>query len=435
MSNSKRSFSDFFNKEEFPFDLKNGCIVFPTLYTKINNSNNIRFWEIYGILQLNDKKLNIVNNLFDINDFKKFMIKNPNSKLYIYSKYGLIDGKHTITDPTIIDSGKNINKSNETTILTQSLIFMRTLYLKKLKSGYVLNKQELNNINLIYPMALQSYDKFKDRIIYPCYIQPKLDGIRCIIKYDYKNNKIQILSRRLHELYGFEHLTDEVKLLLGYDDELILDGELYNHNMNLQQISGIVRNEKNNKDKLKLQFYIFDFIDLKNKVTFQDRITILNTKFNESNKLKYLCLTPTHIVNNEKQSDDLFKYYLKNKYEGIVYKNTNALYEYSTIKEKRSYNYLKRKNHFDEEYQIENFTEGKGSNKGLIVFIMKTKEGKLFNVVPNATQEERRKMYILSQTDFKKHYYGKMATIAFDDYSADGIPLRAKFITIRPDYI
>jgi hypothetical protein len=437
MSNTKRSFSEFLNKEEFPFDIKNGVMVFPTIYSKANHSDNIRFWEIYAIMQINNNKVNIIKSLFDLNNFKKLMVKsNNNISIYIYNKYGLIDGKHTITTPTIIDSGKNIGKTNETTMLTQSLIFMRTLYLKKIKSGYTLNKQDVNNATLIYPMALQTYDKFKDRILYPCYVQPKLDGIRCIISYNFKENKVTILSRRLHELYGFEHLHEEVKKLLGYDDELILDGELYNHDMNLQQISGIVRNENTqNTDKLNLKFYIFDFIDLKNKVSFQDRLTLLNTKFNEPHHLKYLYLTPTHIINNENDGNNLYKSYLKNKYEGIVYKNTNALYEYSNIKEKRSYNYLKRKNHEEIEFQIENYTEGRGSNKGLIVFIMKTKTGKLFNVVPNATQIQRKEMYDIAKQDFQNQYYNKWATISFDDYSTDGTPLRAKFITIRPDYL
>lgn len=431
----KLSFSDFLNKEEFPFIINNGILSFPTLYSKVNNSDNLRFWEIYCILinKTINKTINITTDLFDINTFKKKFINNKDINVLIYNKYGLINGKHTITEPTVINIGKNIGRSNETNIITQALINMRSLYLKKIKSGYVINKSNIDDNQYIYPMALQTYKKFKDKLNYPCYIQPKLDGIRCIILYDKKSDKIKILSRRLHELYGFDFLKNEIKEFLGYDDHIILDGELYCHGMPLQQISGIVRNEKNNKDKQLLKFYLFDCIDVQHRLTFRERLTIMNTKFNETLNPKFIILTDTMLINNENEGDKLFKQYLKKKYEGIVYKNVNALYEYSTIKEKRSYNFLKRKNHHTEEYPIEKYTEGKGGNKGAIVFIMKTNTGKLFNVVPNATLEERKKMFLLAQKDFNKYYYGKLATIAFDDYSSDNTPLRAKFITIRYD--
>ena len=41
-----------------------------------------------------------------------------------------------------------------------------------------LNERRLIEQNDIYPMALQVYSKNKKHIQYPCYIQPKLDGIR-----------------------------------------------------------------------------------------------------------------------------------------------------------------------------------------------------------------------------------------------------------------
>jgi len=313
---------------------------------------------------------------------------------------------------------------------------MRTLFLKKVKTGYMTDINKTSNTNNIYPMALHVYDKFKHKLTFPCYIQPKLDGIRCTITYNLNTNKITILSRRLHKLHGFDFMRDDVKTLLGYDDELILDGELYNHKMNLQQISGIVRNEdKNNKNKQNLQFHIFDCIDLKHRLTFQDRITLLNTKFNESHNLKYLFLTPTTVIHNVEQGDTLFKEYLKNKYEGIVYKNMNALYDWSNIKEKRSYGFLKRKNVLENEYKAVGYTQGKGSNVGAIVLIMETETGLKFNVVPNATLVERKEMFKLAKNDFNKHFENKMFTIRFDDYSKDGVPLRAKLITIRPDYL
>ena len=298
-----------------------------------------------------------------------------------------------------------------------------------------LDEVKLSNTLNIYPMALHDYKKFGRHIEYPCYIQPKLDGIRITGSYNKENDKVTLLSRRLHDIYGFESIKDEIKILLKNNPDLIIDGEFYNHNLNLQKISGIVRQQDiNHEDKLKLQFYIFDCIDLKNELTFQERIVKLYEMFNDSPNLKYLVLTETILVNSEEEADDLYNRFISEKYEGIVYKNALAKYEYSKIKEIRSYNFLKRKLHHDAEYEIVGYESGeKGKDKGAIIFIMKTLDGKEFKSVPNMTLEQRKEMFRLAEEDFGNLYKGKLAITSFDDYSEDQIPLRSKFITIR-DY-
>lgn len=430
---SKRSYTNFLDKNEFPFVIENNKIIFPKLLSKLNNSNKIRFWKIYAyLIDLSNKQIiNLSNDLIDINNFKSLILNQPKIKMYIITEYGQINGKITKTEPTIIEEGKNINRSNETTILTQSLIYMRNLYLKKMKSGYV---TKLDNINIenIYPMALQVYSKNKKHIKYPCYIQPKLDGIRLITKYE--NTEINLYSRRLNKFYGFDFIKEEVKELIKDYPNLILDGELYNHDLTLQQISGIVRNEDPDYgEKYKLQFYIFDCIDLNNNYIFEERYNILLDLF-KNKKFKYLILTKTTLINSEKESDKIYQEYINLGYEGIVYKNRDATYEYSSYKEIRSHQFLKRKKNYDAEYPIVGFEEGiHGKDKGAIIFIMKTSDNKEFKAVPNMTLKERKHMYQLAKKNFEQLYKNKLATISFDEYSQDNIPLRAKFIAIR-DY-
>jgi hypothetical protein len=437
MASTKRSLSDFHNKEEFPFNIINNRIEFPKLFSKTNKSKNIRFWYIYAILKQKKEDLEIDISLIDIENFKEFNNIHKNLTVYIYTEYGVVDGKLTKTTPTILEIGKNLDKKNETTIITQALIQMRSLYLKKMKTGYMLDLDEvkLNNVINIYPMALHDFKKFGSHIEYPCYIQPKLDGIRITGSYNKESDKVTLLSRRLHDIYGFENIKDEIKILLQNNPDLIVDGEFYNHGMNLQKISGIVRQQDiNHNDKLNLQFYIFDCIDLKNELTFQERIVKLYELFNESTNLKYLVLTETILVDNEEESDGLYNRFISEKYEGIVYKNATAKYEYSEIKEIRSYNFLKRKASFSNEYEIVDYESGiKGKDLGAIVFIMKTIDGNEFKSVPNMSLEERKEIYKLAEKDFNNLYKGKFATIKYDDLSETGVPLRGKFITIR-DY-
>lgn len=359
--------------------------------------------------------------------------------MYIYTEYGQVNGKITITEPTIITEGKNLGRSNETSVFTQSLIQMRNLYLKKIKSGYDLKVSNITTEN-IFPMALQVYDKNKKHIVYPCYIQPKLDGIRLISRFE--DNEITLMSRRLNEFIGFQFIKDEIKELLQHseDHDLILDGELYNHDMSLQQISGIVRNEQDDfEDKLKLQFCIFDFVDPNNgSLTFEERYEKLYTLFKNqelrNKSFKYLILIDTIKVQNEKESNELYKEYIDNGFEGIVYKNANAKYEFSSYKEIRSYQFLKRKKGYDAEYPIVGFEAGiRGKDKDAIIFIMKINNGKEFKAVPNDTLQNRKNMYKSALRNFDSVFKDKLATIKFDEFSRDQVPLRAKFIAIR-DY-
>lgn len=428
---AKRSYSNFLDKNEFPFIIEYNKIIFPKLLSKLNNSNKIRFWKIYSYIKNEDNGQMIVinNNLINNDNFKKLLLSYPNINMYIFTEYGQINGKITKTEPTIINEGKNLNKSNETTILTQGLIYMRNLYLKKIKSGYVTKLNDIDNTN-IFPMALQVYSKNKKYIKYPCYIQPKLDGVRVITKLE--DNQIKLISRRLNEYIGFEFIKKELKIILDKYPNLILDGELYNHNLTLQQISGIVRNEDHKYiEKNKLQFYIFDYIDINNNITFEERYNNLKNIF-LNNNFKYLILTDTILINNEKESDKLYYDYINKGYEGIVYKNKDAMYEFSSYKEIRSHQFLKRKKNYDSEYPIIGFEEGiHGKDKGAIIFIMKTEDNKEFKAVPNMPLKDRKEMYKIAKKNFDEVYKNKLATISFDEYSEDNIPLRAKFITIR----
>ncbi len=425
---SKRSLSDFYNKEEFNFIINNGRLEFPKLYSKINKSDNTRFWFIYAILKDGDNKVNIYNDLIDINIFKSFSEQFNKLTIHICTEYGQTDGKITETTPTILIEGKNLGKSNETSIITQALINMRSLYLKKIKTGYSLNIEELTDN--IYPMAVHKYKDFKLKIEYPCYIQPKLDGHRVIAKL--VNDEVVFLTRRLHLIYGFENIKQECYSILKENSNMILDGEFYEHeNLNLQQISSIIRDENiENPNKLKIKYYVFDYINEVEKLPFKDRIKKLENIFKDQ-EFKYLVLTQTLRITNEEEGDELFDLYVKDGYEGIIYKNSKSIYEASNIKEIRSYNYLKRKKAYDEEFEIEDFTQcSKGKDKGCIIFIMKTKEGNTFNAVPNDTLENRKRMYKEALKDFDNQYKGKLATVSFDDWSLKMVPLRAKFIRI-----
>jgi DNA ligase-1 len=396
-------------------------LTFGPIFNQQNNK--IRIWSIVINLYDDDHKLmSITTSDMDIPE-------KSTSEYYTISGYENM--KMTTSAPTIITSGKNLGKSNETTVLSQAYKECKSKYDKKIKSGYSedIKDQTKSKERFPFPMALKPWKDFKQKLQYPLYIQPKLDGIRMIVMLDSDGN-VQLRTRRLHDVPKFDLLKQELTALYEKGDKsLILDGEIYSHNMDLQMISGIVRAEtERDEEKDKLQYWAFDCFSLdRPNEPFENRLEELKKFANNSN---LLVINETVKVNNEIESDNYYDKTVANGYEGIIYKSLGKPYEYSFNKEKRSSWYLKRKQRFDDEFVIENYTQGKGKDKNCVVFILKTKEGIEFNSVPNGTYEYRKDLYKKCLKNFSQ-FKGTLAKVQFEDYSSDGVPLRNRMIAFR----
>ena len=348
--------------------------TFPTLYTK-DAKGSVRVWKIY------------VKDMGEYSD--------------IICEYGLEDGKKTITHREI-RQGKNIGKANETTHFEQAVSEANSKLKDKMKGGDYTESLETKTETKTYlPMLAQEYKKHCKKIMFPCYIQPKLDGYRGI----YVNGKI--FSRRAQEYNFLEHIITELK---KHNVEYILDGELYNHGELTFQELGILKKKKLVDDDLKIlekiKYHVYDVID--ENLSFEERNKILQ-------KLKDLGIKNLVIVNsyeckNSKDIDDYHETFLEKGYEGSIVRNKNAKYEVN----KRSYNLQKYKNFDDSEYEITGYT---AENEGMVIWICRTPEGKEFRVQSKGTKEERKELFKKG-----KEYVGKMLTVQYFGLTTDGIP-------------
>lgn len=413
-----------------PISLFNGEYKLTTLY----NSN--RIWTIYisSSICLRNKNDEFIDN------------KNNNFKVYIYSIYGVENGK-MITSARTDVVGKNKGRKNETTNLRQAIMQAESMINKKKQAGYKENNDD-DVINLehviYYPMALDLYSKHMKKLLYPVSLQPKLDGVRTLMVN--RDGIISLFSRRLHAIHGFDIVKNQCKELIKHSKDsnniIFLDGEFYIHGKPLQEISGIVRKEVK-EDKYKdiiiqskdeLEYHIFD-ICLKNENGFVSRFKLLENMFAEMNEIFVgelkIKLVDTKVIENEYYGDVAFEQYINNGYEGVVYKS-NTKYEYSSEKEKRSNLYLKRKKQLDAEFEIVDFGEGKGKFKRMVIFTLKTQEGNEFNCVPMGTAEYRKSIYIDCLNNFTI-FKGKYAKVKFDDYSKNMTPVRGVIVQIDRD--
>ena len=76
------------------------------------------------------------------------------------------------------------------------------------------------------------------------FMQPKLDGVRCLIQYD--NSVVTAYSRTGKEWKNIDHILQSLELFFKYNPDVILDGELYNHALrdDFEKIISCVRKQK-----------------------------------------------------------------------------------------------------------------------------------------------------------------------------------------------
>ena len=81
-------------------------------------------------------------------------------------------------------SGKNKGRSNETTDEEQAQAQAKAKWDKKLSGEYALSVDAVDSLGFVKPMLAKKWEDYEDKVEFPVYAQPKLDGIRCIATKD-----------------------------------------------------------------------------------------------------------------------------------------------------------------------------------------------------------------------------------------------------------
>ena len=333
---------------------------------------------------------------------------------------GLLDGKKHIT-VELIDSGKNIGKVNETTPVSQAIFNAESKRNNKMDSGYDYSiegsRKKFND--LLKPMLAQSYDKHKKKLVYPCFAQPKLDGIRCLARR--QGGIITLYSRKGKVLDLVPHINEA--LLQVLDDGQCADGELYTYGWDFQKIISAIK--KTNENTPGIEYHIYDLPDM------NDRSKPFVERFNSDARSKIFeashCLVAVHtpIIRTEEFLMSYEDACCKEGYEGIMARNASSKYLFGY----RSKDLLKVKRFLDDEYEIVDVTDGVSIEKERAIFVCKTKDNQLFSVRPVGTHDER---YIMYQN--KESYIGKLLTVKYQELSNDGVPRFPVGLHTREDW-
>ena len=256
------------------------------------------------------------------------------------------------------------------------------------------------------------------------YIQPKLDGVRCVITLDEKEN-IRCFSRTGKEFHNLQHIKDSLKPWFEFNDDVILDGELYNHDLrdNFEKIISLVRKQKpTESDKLEaaqlVQFHCYDYIDQMHD--YSTRMNQLVTSDMYSYCVKYV---ETKLVNNQESANIIHQYNLNDGYEGSILR-LDRPYQC-----KRSYSLQKFKDFHDTEATIVGYEEGKGKREGTIgKFLMQDDDGNEFGCPPGKGYNYKDLANILKNIH---DYIGKRATFTYFERTQYGSYRHPLFKTIR----
>ena len=225
---------------------------------------------------------------------------------------------------------------------------------------------------LAYPVSDKPID-YDNKIS----MQPKLDGVRCVIQYD--NSEVKAYSRTGKEWKNIDHILFNLKSWFALNPNVILDGELYNHDYkdNFEKIISMVRKTKpTEEDRLEsaenVQFNCYDIID--ETKTFEERNRFITQNVPRNHCVYHVNTVPVY---DDEHAKTLHKVNLDNGYEGSILR-TNDTYQC-----KRSHSLRKFKDFSDAEATIIDFVEGKGKREGTLgKFIMRDADGVEFGCPP-----------------------------------------------------
>jgi ATP-dependent DNA ligase len=259
--------------------------------------------------------------------------------------------------------------------------------------------------------AMLAHKYNEDKAYYPAYIQPKLDGVRCLF------TAKGAFSRANNQFMNVEHIEQELKPFFAKNPTAILDGELYNHGLkdDFEKIISLVKKRKPTKDDRVeaaelVEYHIYDVASM-TIATYNKRLSFIislpNFKWNHIKRVD----TKTAVDYDAALS--LHKKNLKLGYEGSIYRSIDGKY-----KGTRSWDLMKFKDFHDAEATIIGYEIGKGKREGTLgKFIMQDHEGNEFGCPPGKGYDYKALTDMLNNIH---DYIGQYATFTYFERTKSG---------------
>jgi len=412
--------------------------------------------------------------------------------------HGYINGKQQVAYRNC-EAGKNIGRSNETTPLEQCISETRRKWLdKKEKEAYTETKPadcgegygDISGNDFdgdgdddddcggggggggcvkgpFLPMLAQTFDpadlvvagsKKKKVIKFPCFVQPKLDGLRCVSYAVRTENDIVVsLQSRTGAFFtGLPHIAAALRPYLSQHPSIVIDGELYTDQMPFEELAGLIKKKKITAADIerlkKVKYHVYDIYDhRRHDMPFAERIDLLAAAVrrcgcvaNDTHAVSSLAVSGGRVLRSDTDAQAaaaaaaaaaavsaivvlvrtekiavlsefrrLFAEFVESGYEGIMLRNAAGVYRANY----RSNDLQKYKEFMEDEYRIIDFTQGEGRDAGAVIWVCETADGKEFTVRPRGTMEQRRAWFNEGGS-----YIGKKLTVVYQELTEEGKP-------------
>ena len=260
--------------------------------------------------------------------------------------------------------------------------------------------------------AMLAHKYNEDKADYPAFIQPKLDGVRCLF------STKGAFSRTGNQFMNVMHIEKALEPFFAKHPNMVIDGELYNHGLkdDFEKIISLVRKQKPTVQDIVeasqlTQYHIYDIASMKH-TTYTDRNLFILAESCFKNKY-CIQITPTKLATD---FDDAQKYHEKNLkagYEGSIYRTLSGKY-----KGTRSWDLMKFKDFHDAEATIINYEVGKGKREGTLgKFIMEDEHGNVFGCPPGKGYDYKEMANLLENIH---DYIGQTATFTYFERTKAG---------------
>lgn len=286
------------------------------------------------------------------------------------------------------------------------------------------------------------------RVTYPCFVQPKLNGIRAL----YQGGHFQSRDELPFPPGLLEHLATPLRQT--FDESIILDGELYVHGWPLQRINAAVTpvRQQPTEDTLKVEYHVFDVVDFGK--SFHERGPAGHGRKIYEAQLPLVKEVMTYHAHDEEEGNYWYSQFVSDGYEGMMYRLGDCPYtepkqdwthartlgmqipnlrsRFLSDKNNRCWHLLKRKDWQDDEFECTGIIKGEGKyQETLGAFICRNTKQALetgcrlieFSVGSGLTDSER------------DHYWanppiGRLIKVKYLVLSNDGIPLNPTILAI-----
>lgn len=297
------------------------------------------------------------------------------------------------------------------------------------------------------PMLAKKYKEMKNdefvlstsgsKLRFPCYVQPKVDGIRALSQID-KDGNVHLESRNGNYFVHLEHIRNEIKKFLNKKkySNIILDGELYVHNLytndnkemtNVERYQFIsesckITRKEPHPQETKVQYWLFDIWD--KTLTFEERISLLQYLYSKYDG-NIIQIVPSIKVKSHEEIERQMSIFVgennnRNGYEfeGLMVRISEAKYISSTT---HTSFLLKYKRFMDDEWEIYDAQDCVGGTQnGSIKWLCK-KDNKTVVAKQMGDSVLSKKLYIMYKNN-PSEFIGKMINLRYNEMSKDGIP-------------